>query len=154
MPAPQLAEIAHVIQLSVAPVFLVAGVSAIINVLAGRLARIIDRARTIEAQLPDAGLRTGVIRTELDLLSRRARWVNVAMTLAVISALAVSLLIALAFVDAFLPLNLAVIVAVLFVTAMFAFSGALLAFLREIHMASVAMRFGIRTSEDSTRAAE
>lgn len=38
------AGIAHVIQLSIAPVFLLSGVSAMLGVLSNRLGRIIDRA--------------------------------------------------------------------------------------------------------------
>ena len=46
--------IAHVIQLSVAPVFLLTSVGAILNVMANRLARIIDRARMLEQKLHGA----------------------------------------------------------------------------------------------------
>jgi hypothetical protein len=151
MASPQLTDIAHVIQLAVAPVFLLAGVGAIINVLAGRLARIIDRARTIEAQLDSATEAGGALAARLAVLSQRARWVSVAMGLAVTCALLVSLMIAVAFLDAFVPLNLGPLVAFLFVMAMFAFSAALLAFLREIHLASANLRFGIRESDRSLK---
>jgi hypothetical protein len=147
METPQLPDIAHVIQLAVAPVFLLAGVGAIINVLAGRLARIIDRARAIEGQLDSAGEAAASLAARLDVLSQRARWVSTAMGLAVTCALLVSAMIAVAFMDAFLAVNLATLVAILFVLAMFAFSAALLAFLREIHLASANLRFGIRESE-------
>jgi len=143
----QLPEIAHVIQLAVAPVFLLAGVGAIVNVIAARLGRIIDRARALETNLNTAQGRVEEICAELALLSRRGQWINVAMILAVLCALQVCLLIALAFVDAFLPLNLSLVVAVLFVGAMFCFSGSLLAFLREILLASTTLRFGIRSAE-------
>ena len=46
--------VAHVIQMSVAPVFLLTGVGAMLNVLTNRLSRIIDRARILEARLPNA----------------------------------------------------------------------------------------------------
>lgn len=46
-----ISAVAHVIQLSVAPVFLLAGIGSILNVLAHRLARVVDRARSIEAEL-------------------------------------------------------------------------------------------------------
>ena len=45
--------VAHVIQMAVAPVFLLTGVGAILTVLTNRLARIIDRARILEERLPD-----------------------------------------------------------------------------------------------------
>ena len=47
----QFDKIAHIIQLSVAPVFLLTGVATLLNVLSGRLARIIDRARVLEKEL-------------------------------------------------------------------------------------------------------
>src|SRR6267378_749815 len=47
-------DISHVIQLSVAPVFLLAGIGSILGVMANRLARVIDRSRTLEARLPGA----------------------------------------------------------------------------------------------------
>jgi hypothetical protein len=147
MALPQLPDITHVIQLAVAPVFLLAGVGAIINVLSGRLARIVDRARAIEA-LIEAGEGDGAaLVARLETLSERARFVSMAMTLAVTCALLVSVMIAVAFVDAFLPMNLAVVVAIMFVLAMFAFSAALLAFLHEIRLASANLRFGIRETE-------
>lgn len=43
------ADIAHLIQLAVAPVFLLAGIGSMLNVLAQRLARVVDRARRIES---------------------------------------------------------------------------------------------------------
>jgi hypothetical protein len=151
MQPPPLQDISHVIQLAVAPVFLLAGVGAIINVLAGRLARIIDRARALEAQIDGADAASDDLSARLQLLSRRARWVSTAMGLAVTCALLVSVMIAVAFMDAFLPLDMAYLVAILFVLAMFAFSAALLAFLREIHLASANLRFGMRESERSPK---
>ena len=47
-------SLAQVIQLAVAPVFLLAGVGATLNVLASRIGRIIDRARAMEEKLPNA----------------------------------------------------------------------------------------------------
>jgi MFS family permease len=99
MNLPQLPDITHVIQLAVAPVFLLAGVGAIINVLAGRLARVIDRARAIETQVESGGAGAAHLLAQLPLLARRARWVSIAMALAVTCALLVSLMIALAFLD-------------------------------------------------------
>ena len=45
---PELRTLAQIIQLAVAPVFLLAGLGAFLNVCAGRLARIVDRARRLE----------------------------------------------------------------------------------------------------------
>jgi hypothetical protein len=70
--------IAHVIQLAVAPVFLLSGVAALLSVMASRLARVIDRARAIEghwAGMDDSARTAG--HTQLQVLARRAhmaRW--------------------------------------------------------------------------------
>jgi hypothetical protein len=49
MPTSPIADIARVIQLSIAPVFLISGIAALLSVLSGRLARLVDRARVLEA---------------------------------------------------------------------------------------------------------
>jgi hypothetical protein len=49
--APDLSTVTHGIQLAVAPVFLLTAVSGIIAAVAGRLGRIIDRARFLENRL-------------------------------------------------------------------------------------------------------
>ena len=48
MAAPEIIPVAHVIQLAVAPVFLLSGVGVMLTVLTNRLARVVDRARTVE----------------------------------------------------------------------------------------------------------
>jgi hypothetical protein len=67
-------EIAHLIQLSVAPVFLLTGVGTLLNVLSGRLGRIIDRARVLEQRLdtPEPP-HENAIMSELRILERRGK---------------------------------------------------------------------------------
>src|SRR6187455_527507 len=95
----EIVDIAHAIQLAVAPVFLLSGVGVLLGVLTSRLARIVDRARIAEAKLDAAG--TDDERRDLDLklavLARRARYINIAITLITITALCVSLVVALLF---------------------------------------------------------
>jgi MFS family permease len=144
----QLTSIAHVIQLAVAPVFLLTAVGTIIGVLSGRLARIVDRLRVLEDGLASAGSEQAqATHGEMSTLLRRMRMIYLAIALAVISALAVGLLIGLAFVDAFLTINLARMVAALFVGAMVAFIASLIAFLREIFLAVTSARYGMLLSE-------
>jgi hypothetical protein len=45
-------QISHVIQLSVAPVFLLTGVGAMLNVLSNRLSRAVDRAAALRPATP------------------------------------------------------------------------------------------------------
>ncbi|HYK82103.1 MAG TPA: DUF2721 domain-containing protein [Gemmatimonadales bacterium] len=138
-------EIAHVIQLAVAPVFLLSGVGVTLTVLTSRLSRIVDRARSLEGQLPagTSGEETDVHR-ELATLSRRAQLINRALTLSTACALLVCVVIAALFLGALLGLDLSIVIAPLFVIAMVAFIGALLSFLREIFLATATLRIGPR----------
>src|SRR5262249_7689702 len=74
-------------------------------------------------------------RGELDTVERRIRLVYVAIVLAVLAALFICLLVAVAFIDAFVQASLAAVLGVLFILAMVAMVGCLLVFLREIFLA-------------------
>lgn len=142
-PAAHVSEIAGIIQLSVAPVFLLAGVGAIVNAMSTRLGRVVDRARALESELPSAGPgREERIHAELKSISVRARLIGRAIALAVLCALLVTLLLIAAFVDAFIAADLSFMLAAIFVGALVSFSAALIVFLREILIASANLRIG------------
>src|SRR6476619_5828757 len=102
--------VAHVIQLSVAPVFLLSGIGAILAVMTSRLGRIIDRARVLEAKLEDATPKAAVdVRADLDTLTRRARLIGRAITLCTTTALLVCMVIAVLFLSAFLHFDAGVV---------------------------------------------
>jgi len=138
-------DIARLIQLAIAPVFLLTAVGTIIGVLSMRLGRAVDRSRALEdrlRQLPPEGQKN--VREELALLSRRVRLVYGSIVLAVICALFVGLLIAVAFVDAFINVDLSKFIGLLFIGAMVAFIFSLLIFLREIFLAVTSARDQMR----------
>ena len=133
--AMPLGDIAHVIQLAIAPVFLLTAVCTLLNVLVNRLGRAVDRRRLLAARL--ASLKDGFAadaRAELDTLERRGRIIYTAIALAVLSALLICLAIGTAFIDALVRYDLAAAIAVFFVLAMLALIGSLGAFLREIFL--------------------
>lgn len=135
--------VAHVIQLSVAPVFLLSGIGAMLAVMTNRLGRVIDRARLLEGKLtlasPDDVTH---YRDELGTLSRRAKMINNAITLCTATALLVCAVIAALFLGAFAHFDASVPVSVLFITAMLAFFAGLVWFLREIFLATASLRIG------------
>ena len=135
-----LTAIAHVIQLAVAPVFLVSGVAALLTVLTNRLARIIDRARTLDA----AGAAGTEVLEELSVLTGRAQLINRSISLVTSSALLISTVIVILFAGAFLTLNVATVVGVIFVAAMLALIAGLISFLQEIRLATRTMRLHSR----------
>jgi hypothetical protein len=137
------AAIAHVIQLSVAPVFLLSGVSAMLGVLSHRLGRIIDRARSLEASLESAAVdRAEPLRGELILLGRRARLVSHAISLCTICALLICAVVISLFLGAFFGTDVSNAIGVLFIAALTALGGGLLTFLREIYLGLRNLRIG------------
>ena len=140
-PESHITAIAHVIQLSIAPVFLISGVATLLSVLANRLGRIIDRARVVEGKL-DIGEESQRAQAseELVRLSTRARLVNFAINLCTICALLICIVIATLFTGTFLIVNLSKLIAVIFIAAMLSLFLALLSFLREIIIATRALR--------------
>ena len=135
--------IAHVIQLSIAPVFLLTAIGTLLSVTTNRLSRIIDRARNLEAKLESTSP-AGVpgIHAHLATLSRRAKLINRAISLATGAALLVCTIIAILFLGDFLKFNITFPVAFLFITAMLSLVMALLSFLREIFIATANLRIG------------
>jgi hypothetical protein len=136
-------NIAQIIQLSVAPVFLLAAVGTLLVVLTSRLARVVDRSRTLDLEIReghspygDDNYHTG----ELRVLDQRMNWINRAITLATIGNLFVCLVVVALFSGALLDLDLSRPIAALFIAAMAALIGALTAFLVEISFARKMLR--------------
>ena len=136
-------DIAHGIQLAVAPVFLLSGVGVTLTVLTNRLARIIDRARSLEGSLPSVTESAAVsIHAELRVLSRRARLIHRAITLSTACALLICVVIVALFAGVALGRDLSWLIVVLFITGLCAFIAALVSFLLEIRAATASLRFG------------
>jgi uncharacterized BrkB/YihY/UPF0761 family membrane protein len=153
LPLSNLGDIAHVIQLAIAPVFLLTGVGTLLAVLSNRLGRAVDRSRVLENLLPQlAAEPLEQAREELALISRRTRLIYGAIALAVTCALLICVLIAVAFIDAFLAANLAKLMGALFILAMLALIASLGAFLREIFLAVASAREAMRRRTEGLRA--
>ncbi len=135
-------DIAQVIQQAVAPVFLLSGVAAMLNVLTNRLARVIDRARQFEREYHDLETDTerNVMRARVMTLARRSRLINRAITLCTLCALLICLVIVTLFVAALVNRTASRAIAALFIVAMLALVGGLVAFLQEIFIATASVR--------------
>ncbi|HWT12034.1 MAG TPA: DUF2721 domain-containing protein [Allosphingosinicella sp.] len=140
-PTAAVSAIAHQIQLSVAPVFLLAGVGAILNVLANRLARVVDRAREIAGALGslDEGQRSLAI-TELRFLTRRITAANLAIACCTASALLVCVVVATLFIAAPTQLAAGRLISGLFIAAMAMLIVGLVLFLHEVQLAMRSLR--------------
>jgi hypothetical protein len=129
--------IAHAIQLAVAPVFLLTGIAGLLAVMATRLARVIDRARSFEGTWSgmDAEARAAA-RLEIPILERRRRMCSWSINFCTIAALLVCLVIVILFMEEFFAANLKWLSGALFVGAMMAVICGLTCFLREVYLAT------------------
>ena len=132
--------IAHQIQMAVAPVFLLAGIGAFLNVMAQRLARTVERERSLErdfGSLDEAA--QGRVTAELHILDKRVTVVNLAITACTASALFVCILVAMLFVADLADVTFSRQIAWLFIISMLLLIVGLLLFLWEIRLAVSAL---------------
>ena len=141
-PPDSLSDIARAIQLALAPAFLVGGIVGLLNVMAGRLARIVDRGRGLTERpvVVESSERDSVHR-ELQSLERRRHLTGVAITAATIAALLLCVVIALLFVEVILHAPLNWLIGTLFTASTMALIVSLTFFLREVHLAMRTGRF-------------
>jgi magnesium-transporting ATPase (P-type) len=139
--SPAISTIADAIQASLSPVFMLAGIGALLNVLAGRLSRVIDRARALERvhHEIDGQERQRAVR-ELRLLARRMSIINLALFLVVASAVMTCLVVAMLFVAVLLKFHIGQYVAAGFILAMALLIAGLIAFIVEVRVSSRAIR--------------
>jgi len=126
-------SLSKAIQLSVAPVFLLAGIGALMNVLSGRLVRIVDTAKQLRA--------TREVTGSMDERTRRIYRQRMQLTMRAIALLTattllISAVVAAMFLSVVFQLNLTAVVVPLFISAMVLLMLASLCFLREVQLAA------------------
>jgi hypothetical protein len=133
--SPVISTVAETIQVAIAPVFLLAGIGGILNVMTGRLARIVDRARSLERLHPRS---TGPEHErhvwELRRIDARISVINAAIIMVTLSALLICVVVALLFIASLSNLRIGTIVAVAFILSMLILMGGLIAFVIEVRL--------------------
>jgi hypothetical protein len=144
----QATDVAHLIQVALTPIFLISAIGVTLNVLTSRLARIVDRARSMESDLsrPDYEAGGRDLHAALGVLARRARYINSAITLITLSALLIALVVVMLFVNAFAHWELSSFIAIMFILSMLAFAAALTSFLIEVRIATTTLQIGIEAA--------
>ena len=141
LPLPTTGAVAQAIQLAVAPVFLLAGIGAFLNVTAGRLSRIVDRARSIEPSLLTArGIEHDRLLGEIRTLDRRISLVSQAIFLSVLAAVLICGVVVLLFAAGLTGAHLGTPIALLFIGAMIAVGWGFAVFLFETRVGSRSVR--------------
>jgi hypothetical protein len=135
------AQIADIIQSALGPVFLLAGIGAFLNVCAGRLSRIVDRARDIEPLLLNSrGADHDRYLREIRVLDRRMALVGRAIWLAVLAAVLICLVVVLLFAGTLVSGHFGTAIAVLFMACMVLLGSGFAIFLVETQVGSRAVR--------------
>ena len=133
--------VAEVVRLAVAPVFLLSGIGAFLNVCASRLSRIVDRSREVEPRLLNSrGKEHDRWLGELRVLDRRMSLVSWAISLSVLSAVLICAVVVLLFGASLTSLHVATTIAWLFIGSMIAIGIGFAIFLVETQVGSRAVR--------------
>ncbi|WP_271077007.1 DUF2721 domain-containing protein [Aurantiacibacter sp. MUD61] len=128
------ARVQQMVQLSLAPVFLLAGIGAMLNVMNARLTWLVDRIEFVDRRR-EKGL-AGRDAEELPALRLRQKHAQRAVNLSTAAALTICLVVALLFISAFIEPRIGTLVAVLWIATMAQLSAALLLFFRETRLAT------------------
>jgi len=137
-------DVAHAIQLALAPVFLLTGIAGLLNVMASRLARIIDRGRSLtEKALPQHLQDPDALHKELNRLERRRHYASSAITACTCSALLVCMVVAVIFLQVLLQVELKWVIGALFTASTITLIVGLGYFLREVHLATRTVRIQV-----------
>jgi predicted nucleic acid-binding Zn ribbon protein len=136
-----ISEMAKAIQLALGPVFLLTGIAGMLNVMSGRLSRIIDRGRAL-TEKPDviSTYEPSELRNELLNLERRRHITSRAINMITIAALLVCLVIVTLFIEALFFVRFNWLIGVLFILATLGLVVGLGYFLREVHLAGNTVR--------------
>ena len=141
------ARVQEIVQLSLAPVFLLAAIGAVLNVMNMRLIWIVDRVRKLEKAERTAGLQDREVE-ELPALRKRQRYAQYAINLSSTAALIICLVIALMFISAFVKPAIGTLVAICWVGAMALVIAALLFFMQETRIATATAKERRRISRN------
>jgi hypothetical protein len=140
-PALSVTTVAEIVKLAVAPVFLLSGIGAFLNVCANRLSRIVDRSRDIEPLLLESrGAEHDRWIGELRIVDQRMKLVSWAISLSVLSAVLICLVVSLLFAASLTQTHVATAIALLFIASMLAIAAGFAVFLVETRVGSRAVR--------------
>jgi hypothetical protein len=133
--------VAEVVRIAVAPVFLLSGIGAFLNVCANRLSRIVDRSRQVEPLLLESrGAEHDRWLREIHVVDRRMNLVSWAISLSVLSAVMICLVVSLLFAASLTQVHFGTAIALLFIASMVAIGAAFAVFLVETRLGSRAVR--------------
>jgi hypothetical protein len=139
-------QLLPILQSSIGPVILISGVGLLLLTLTNRFGRMLDRARQLNQELGEGppAAKAEAIRTQIDILIRRATILRLSITLGSVTVLLSAVLMLLLFLGAWLQLELGGIIAVVFCISLLCLIGSMLAFIRDMNLALRAVRHELK----------
>jgi len=133
--------VAEIVRLALAPVFLLSGIGAFLNVCVTRLSRIVDRTRDVEPLLlVSRGGEHDRWLGEMAVLDRRMNLVSWATGLTVLSGVLTCLVVALLFAATLTELQFGTAIALLFIASMLTIAAGFAVFLFETRLGARQVR--------------
>ncbi len=109
-------RVQEIVQLSLAPVFLLAAIGAVLNVMNARLMWIVDGIERLESAVHEGA--AGIDAEQMPALRRRQDYAQNAVNLCTASALTICLIVAALFVSAFIRPQIGTFVAICWIVTM------------------------------------
>lgn len=133
--------VAHIIQVALAPVFLLSGIATLLNVFSTRLARVADRVDAVAKALDGAdAAQAAALSAQLAHLHRRSVALDVAVVLGAIGGAATCAAVLALFVGALREAAIASVLFALFGLAVVSALGAIVAFTIKMLLAGTGIR--------------
>lgn len=146
-------ELVPLLQVAVGPVILISGVGLLLLTLTNRFGRAVDRSRDLVHQLRIAGdSDRRHLRSQVEVLYRRARLIQISIIFGATSALFAALLIVTLFMAALLELRSAAVLTVFFVACLVTLIASLVTFIVEMHLSLKALKLEIGQDQGGTAA--
>lgn len=134
-------QLIPILQTAIGPAILISGIGLLLLTMTNRLGHVVDRARTLSADLLNANDdgRTKIVK-QIQILWRRTHLIRLAIILASVSALLSSILIIVLFVSTLWRIEIAWLIALLFIISMGCLMGSLIVFIYDVNQSLVALR--------------
>jgi hypothetical protein len=137
---PELEAVIAVLQTALTPAFLLVALGSLLNILTGRLSRIVDRSRDLQDRhAATKGREHDRLVAELRVIEKRMRVVGRSILLSVLSALTVCVMIGLLFLMGLSDISMAWVMVAVFILALALMAGSLILFVREVGLATHAI---------------
>jgi hypothetical protein len=151
MSIPTVAELIPILQVAIGPVILISGVGLLVLSMTNRLGRVIDRSRILSQELrEELNVDREWVVAQLEILSRRAGLIQLAIIFASTRVLLAALLIVTLFFTALFGLETAWLIIIVFIGGMVSLIGSLVIFILDINQSLVALRLELDEVDDRT----